>query len=79
MPEFVCANCGRELEKEVYVCLDNFLQVKYFDNNKCNRFCSQECFCESLFLEPLEPEEVPLDYDEQHTEEMELLHKLREV
>jgi len=46
-----CAQCGLECENEYYTCLDNFLQVKYFDDDSCNIFCSEECFCKALSLE----------------------------
>lgn len=49
--KLICANCGCYCEGEYYKCLDNYLLTKYFDEDKCNIFCSQECFCESLFLE----------------------------
>lgn len=46
--ERVCANCGREINGEYYKSLDNYLQVNYFDDESCNCFCSQECFCEKF-------------------------------
>ena len=48
-----CAQCGEAIEGIYYKCLDNFIQVKYFDcpDQKDNTFCSQDCFCESLSLE----------------------------
>ena len=49
--ERVCANCGCKINGEYYKSLDNYLQVNYFDDEGCNCFCSQECFCDSLFLE----------------------------
>lgn len=64
MKKFICANCGCEITGDVYVCQDNFLQVKFFDINALNRFCSQDCFCQSLFLNALDQEDVPLDDDE---------------
>ena len=33
-----------------YKVFDNYLQVKYFDSEDDNVFCSQDCFCESVFL-----------------------------
>lgn len=50
--EMVCANCGKEIEAgdEYYRCLDNYLIVKYFDDDSCNVFCSQGCFCQFLSL-----------------------------
>lgn len=54
-----CAVCGKEIEETYYKCLDNYLQIKYFDDyeQKDNIFCSQECFCESLSLEIIDIEE----------------------
>ena len=62
---FVCANCGKEIEKDqVYMCLDNFLITHYFENNRLNRFCSRDCFCESLMLDQVYNEDIPLDAGE---------------
>lgn len=54
-----CANCGKEIEGSYFKCLDNFLQVKYFeaDDQSDNVFCSKDCFCESLSLEEIDIEE----------------------
>ena len=41
-----------------YDCLDNFMQVKYFDTEEENIFCSEECFCKYLMLEEIEIEEL---------------------
>ena len=49
----ICAQCGEEIKGEHYFkCLDNFLQVKYFEeeDESDNAFCSEECFCENLML-----------------------------
>lgn len=68
---FVCANCGKEISRdEAYICRDNFLLVNFFENNRLNRFCSRECFCESLMLEQVSDDEIPLD-DEEYAEEEE--------
>lgn len=48
--------------------LDNYLQIKYFDDNKSNRFCSQDCACESLFGNYVDIDEIPLDDDEEDDE-----------
>ena len=70
--DLYCANCGKEIEDEAYIFLDNFLQRKYFDDNKSNRFCSQECACESLMLCCIDKEDfkeaLPLDEDEEDEE-----------
>ena len=67
--KFYCANCGCEIHGDVYMVLDNFLIVKYFDDNKSNRFCSQSCACEALMIESVEQDELPLDEDEKQDEE----------
>lgn len=56
----ICAKCGKPIEgsESHYSFLDNYLQVKYFDSNEDNIFCSQECACEALFLTEITPEEV---------------------
>ena len=54
MAKKICAWCGAEIdtEEDGYVkCLDNFLQVKYFDSEDDNVFCSKDCACESMSIE----------------------------
>jgi hypothetical protein len=58
-----CAHCGKEIKKGkydrgnsytgYYRYLDNFLQVKYFEelDGSDNVFCSRECADEALMLE----------------------------
>ena len=58
-----CAHCGAECEFEYYKVLDNFLQVKYFDSDEDNCFCSQECFCEFVMLDSFDVEESENDDD----------------
>ena len=48
--ELYCSECGAKIEDNYYFCLDNFLQVKFFDTDEENCFCSQECFCKYLSL-----------------------------
>lgn len=52
----ICAYCGLKIEKSerYYSFLDNYLQVKYFDSEECNIFCSKECACKALFLTEFE-------------------------
>lgn len=61
MSKRYCAQCGEEIssEKGYYKCLDNFLQIKYFENDsdELNCFCSQECFCEFTSLEWLDTDD----------------------
>ncbi len=56
-----CAECGRELNGTYYRVLDNFLQVKYFDSDDDNYFCSQECFCGFVTLESFDIEDESND------------------
>ena len=46
----VCANCGKEIKESYYMVGDNFLQIKYFDeeDGSDNIFCSKECLCDAL-------------------------------
>lgn len=60
-----CANCNSEIHDDVYMFMDNYLIIKYFDDNKSNRFCSRDCACEALMLEWVERDEIPLDEDEE--------------
>ena len=62
----LCSNCGLEIEgNEYYKCLDNFLQVKYFDTDDLNCFCSQQCFCDYVMLGSIEiPEEERNDEED---------------
>ena len=55
----ICANCSIRIEdnESHYSFLDNYLQVKYFDSEENNIFCSQECACAALFLTEITPEE----------------------
>lgn len=45
-----CAKCGEEIPvgEDYFVVEDNFLQVKYFDSQADNCFCSPECLCDAL-------------------------------
>lgn len=47
MKKKVCAECGKEIEDTYLTILDNFIQIKYFDNEKDNVFCCQECLDKS--------------------------------
>lgn len=58
MDSKTCACCGTLIDKNEshFKCLENFLQVKFFDSDEDNIFCSKECFCEQLFLEEIHPD-----------------------
>ena len=53
-----CAKCGAELGGRFFLYCDNFLQVKYFDeqDGSDNAFCSMYCAAASLMLEETENE-----------------------
>ena len=60
-----CSYCHEEIdikENHYFVCQDNFIQVKYFDTEEENIFCCQECFCNYVQLEEIDP------YDEEGEE-----------
>jgi len=48
----VCSVCHMELQPgDEYLRIgDNFLEVKYFDSEEENLFCSEECLCRSLHV-----------------------------
>ena len=43
-----CAVCGISIDNDYYIVGDNYLQVKYFDDEENNMFCSKDCLCKSL-------------------------------
>lgn len=43
-----CANCGNECTDDFLKVGDNYLQVKYFDSEDDNVFCSSDCLCRAL-------------------------------
>ena len=52
-----CSYCNNPINPDIdiyYMCLDNFIQTKYFDTEDENVFCSQECFCKYLQLEEID-------------------------
>ena len=48
--ELHCSECGAKIEDSYYMCLDNCLQVNFFDTDEENCFCSKECFCKYMEL-----------------------------
>lgn len=53
----VCANCGKEIEGNYLKIGDNFLQIKYFDDEETeNVFCDQTCLCEALSVLEIDEE-----------------------
>ncbi len=48
MKKIVCANCENEIQGEHYKIGDNFLQIKYFEEEDHNIFCSESCICRAL-------------------------------
>ena len=53
----ICSECGKEIKNTYFTILDNFLIIKYFDSDKDNIFCSQECLNKALTIEEVELEE----------------------
>lgn len=51
--ELYCSECGTKIEDTYYTCLDNYLQVKFFDTDEENCFCSKECFCNYMELKKI--------------------------
>lgn len=55
-----CSYCDAEINTNTdsyFTCQDNFIQTKYFDTEEENIFCSQECFCNYVQLEQIDPSE----------------------
>lgn len=73
MKKFYCAECGREIDNEIgaFMFQDNFLILKYFDDYKSNRFCSEQCACEALMGAFVDIKDLPLDDDEKELAEEE--------
>lgn len=45
----ICAYCGLDIEGSYLKIGDNYLQVKYFDDEETeNIFCSKDCLCSAL-------------------------------
>ena len=58
-----CSHCGREIENErFYKIGDNFIQVKYFDDDEENCFCSTDCLLNYLQVGEVENDEFYLCY-----------------
>ena len=56
----VCSECEKEIDvvNDGYVkILDNFLQIKYFETDELNCFCSKECLLEYLMAETIYDED----------------------
>ncbi|TYC49924.1 hypothetical protein ESZ50_04865 [Weissella muntiaci] len=43
-----CAVCNNPITEEYLMVGDNYLQVKYFDDEESNIFCSEDCLMKSL-------------------------------
>ena len=64
----ICAECHSEIKETYYSYMDNFLQVKYFEeqDGSDNVFCSAACAGQALMLESFEIKEADEeDSDEQ--------------
>lgn len=55
--ELHCSECGAQIEDTYFKCLDDCLIANFFDTDKENCFCSEECFCKYMSLEELEIED----------------------
>ena len=53
-----CAKCYKDIEEEYYMVGDNFLQIKYFEeqDGSDNVFCSIDCLCKALSVMEVEVE-----------------------
>lgn len=55
MSDKYCSNCGELIKGHYYKCLDNYMQIRFFNgDDESNCFCSKECFCDYLFLTEIE-------------------------
>ena len=58
-----CAVCGKRIETndDVFMCRDNFLQAKFFEetDGTDNIFCSTECADRAMSIEAVMQNEVP--------------------
>jgi hypothetical protein len=56
----VCANCGVIITDELFVCNDNTMQVKFFQDidGKDNMFCSESCFANFLSVDSYDVSET---------------------
>ena len=70
-----CANCNCEIREdenaEYFKILDNNLQIKYFESNDENIFCSKECLYEALSVERFEFDHAEDDDSEYSNEVIE--------
>lgn len=59
MKKKCCAECGKEITDSYLMVGDNFLQVKYFEeqDGSDNCFCSKSCLCEALSVIEVEVED----------------------
>lgn len=51
-----CSLCGKKIENTYIKVLDNFLQIKYFETDQLNCFCSRRCLCDYIMAEEVEIE-----------------------
>lgn len=55
-----CSYCKEKINTKIdtyFMCLDNFIQIKYFDTEDENIFCCKDCFCNYVQLEEINDEE----------------------
>ena len=58
MKPHICASCGKMIQESYLKVLDNFLQVKYFDDDEDNVFCSSVCLADYMSAEWFDLEET---------------------
>jgi hypothetical protein len=68
-----CAECGCEIPsyEDAIVVLDNYLQVKYFEDPKYTIFCDTSCLMKAISAEFIEQEDLDDCYFEITREENE--------
>lgn len=44
----LCATCNNEIEEDYLKIGDNFMLVKFFEEDEHNIFCSEACLCKCL-------------------------------
>lgn len=52
--KILCATCNNEIEDDYLKIGDNFMIVKFFEEDEHNIFCSEECLCKCLSVGTVE-------------------------
>jgi hypothetical protein len=66
-----CAYCHQDIKDEYYMFMDNFLQLKYFEekDGSDNIFCSEHCAAQALMIESFYIEEEEVNYEDEDDDE----------